>query len=587
MKKFYNNLLPANGNIIAETACNHEGDILKIYKIIDCVSKSQTNLIKFQVFLPEERVTEDHKEFNLFKKFSFTKSEWIKISKYASTRGLYIFTDIFGVKSFEITKLMNVIGYKIHSGDLLNTEIIKKVAKTKKILLLGIGGSHRKEVFETIKYLYNNKLSDFIVVMPGIQNFPTSIKNHSLDVIRELKLKYSKYGVKIGFADHLSGNLPESINLPLMAFASGACIVEKHITYKRSDKWEDYESALNSKDFSFLTKQAKKLCKLLINKDNYTKQDYSYRQKFKKAAFLKKDFPKNHILSFQDIEYKKGNNKNNSLLGLSLIGKKLKYDLKKNKRITNADLVSNVGAIIIARCSSSRLPNKAILKIENKESISLLINRIKTCKELSTIVLATTNLKSDDVLVKIAKREKISFYRGSLNNVALRVFNAAKKNKIDHIVRITADDILRDEKMIDKAIIDHLKSCCDVTITENMPYGTSTEILTIETLEKVVKQKTLPDNTEYLEHILDNSFYFSVNKVKSSYNFDKRIRLTLDYKEDLVLFKKIFKLFYKQNHIFPLTAVINYLNKNKKLIKINSDQKIKLTKNQINKKLYF
>ena len=46
MKKFYENLLPVNGNIIAETACNHEGDLLKIYKIIDCVSKSQTNLIK-------------------------------------------------------------------------------------------------------------------------------------------------------------------------------------------------------------------------------------------------------------------------------------------------------------------------------------------------------------------------------------------------------------------------------------------------------------------------------------------------------------------------------------------------------------
>ena len=587
MKKFYENLLPVNGNIIAETACNHEGDLLKIYKIIDCVSKSQTNLIKFQVFLPEERVTEDHKEFNLFKKFSFTKSEWIKISKYANKRGLHIFTDIFGVKSLEISKFMNVIGYKIHSGDLLNTELIIKVAKTKKILLLGVGGSHRKEVFDTIKYLYNKKLSDFIIVMPGIQNFPTSIQNHSLGEIRELKLKYSKYRVKVGFADHLSGGIPESINLPLMAFASGACVVEKHITYRRQDKWEDYESALNSKDFSFLTKQAKKLCKLLIKKNNYTKQDYSYRQKFKKAAYLKKDFPKNHILNLQDIEYKKGNNKNNSLLGLNLIGKKLKYDLKKNKRITNSNLISNVGAIIIARCGSSRLPNKAILKIENKESIALLINRIKTCRELNSIVLATTNLKSDDVLEKIAKREKICFYRGSLKNVALRVFNAAKKFKIDHIVRITADDILRDEKMIDKAIKNHLKSCCDVTVTKNMPYGTATEIMTIEALERVVKQKTLPDNTEYLEHILDNSFYFSVNKIKSSYSFDKKIRLTLDYKEDLFFFKKIFELFYKKNHIFPLSTVINYLNKNKKLININTNQKIKLTKNQINKDLFF
>ena len=61
----------------------------------------------------------------------------------------------------------------------------------------------------------------------------------------------------------------------------------------------------------------------------------------------------------------------------------------------------------------------------------------------------------------------------------------------------------------------------------------------------------------------------------------------MDYKEDLFFFKKIFELFYKKNHIFPLSTVINYLNKNKKLININTNQKIKLTKNQINKDLFF
>ena len=148
IRKIFNSFLPFNGQIIAELACNHEGNLSKIYKLIDCVSRSQTKLIKFQVFLPEERVSQDHSDFNLYKKFSFSKEEWIKISKYAHKKKLLLFSDIFGKKSFEIAKKMKVIGYKIHSGDLLNSELILQIAKTNKILLLGIGGSHRKEIID-------------------------------------------------------------------------------------------------------------------------------------------------------------------------------------------------------------------------------------------------------------------------------------------------------------------------------------------------------------------------------------------------------------------------------------------------------
>ena len=100
--------------------------------------------------------------------------------------------------------------------------------------------------------------------MQGVQTFPTPLNSHSLDEIKELNRKYSKYNVKVGFADHISGNLPEAIYLPLMAFASGACIVENHFTIDRRLKWEDYESALDIKNFNILTNQSKKLSKLLL-----------------------------------------------------------------------------------------------------------------------------------------------------------------------------------------------------------------------------------------------------------------------------------------------------------------------------------
>ena len=67
----------------------------------------------------------------------------------------------------------------------------------------------------------------------------------------------------------------------------------------------------------------------------------------------------------------------------------------------------NIGAIITARTSSSRLPNKAIRKIFNQESIQVLIKRVKTIKGVSKVVLATSVDKSDNVLEEIAKRNKI------------------------------------------------------------------------------------------------------------------------------------------------------------------------------------
>ena len=121
--------------------------------------------------------------------------------------------------------------------------------------------------------------------MPGVQTFPTPLEGHSITEVSDLLKKYSSYGIKVGFADHVAGDTAEAIQLPLMAFAAGACLVEKHITVNRKNKWIDYESSLDFKKFQLLTIQSKKLCKLLLRKEKYTKYDYLYRKQFKKSAF--------------------------------------------------------------------------------------------------------------------------------------------------------------------------------------------------------------------------------------------------------------------------------------------------------------
>ena len=249
MSQLFERLIPENGYVIGETACGHDGDINKLEELIDCVSDSQAQIIKFQIFLPIERATKDHPEWQIFNDLALTKNEWGRAVQYAREKDLIILADIFGDASFDIAEEIKVDGYKIHSEDLLNTYFIEKVAKTNKIVLIGVGGAHRVEIYELLNYLQQKDLCKQLILMPGVQTFPTSIEAHSIEELSDLQRNYQSYGVKVGFADHISGDLPEAITTPLMALSKGACLVEKHVTINRIDKWEDYQSALGKEDF--------------------------------------------------------------------------------------------------------------------------------------------------------------------------------------------------------------------------------------------------------------------------------------------------------------------------------------------------
>ena len=255
MSDLFSKLQPNNGYVIAEIACGHEGDPKKLKKLIDCVVDSECQIIKFQIFKTSERAIKGHKEWDIFDKLELSKEEWQKQIEYAKNKGLHIFADVYGYDSYSLAKQMNIDGYKIHSEDLLNTEFILEVCKSKKIVMIGVGGAKRKEISELIKQININVPFSKIILMTGVQTFPTPIGAHSIKEVSDLILKYSKYDVKLGFSDHVDGSKKESFILPLMAFSAGAGVIEKHLTFNRKDKWIDYHSALSFNDFNSSNKE--------------------------------------------------------------------------------------------------------------------------------------------------------------------------------------------------------------------------------------------------------------------------------------------------------------------------------------------
>jgi len=107
---------------------------------------------------------------------------------------------------------------------------------------------------------------------------------------------------------------------------------------------------------------------------------------------------------------------------------------------------------ITVRMKSTRLPNKVLLKIKGRRFIDHMIDRLKLAQRPSEIVLCTSDLEEDDILIQIAKENRIKYYRGNPDDVMLRIYNGAKKYEADVICSTTGDNAFTDPIIMDKMI---------------------------------------------------------------------------------------------------------------------------------------
>ncbi len=230
-------------------------------------------------------------------------------------------------------------------------------------------------------------------------------------------------------------------------------------------------------------------------------------------------------------------------------------------------------AIIQARVTSSRFPNKIFQKIKNKSLIDILIERIKKSKRINKIVLAIPNNIENKIIKKKVKNSVPIFY-GSEKDVLDRYYRAAKKFKANIIVRICGDCPLIDPKVIDNIIETYNKNDFDYvsnTIDPTFPDGLDVEVFNFEVLKKTWKEaKTDKERENVTEYILQKSKFKKKNiSFKKNLSF---IRLTIDEKIDLEQIKKVYLKLYK-NKFFGIDEIFKLYKINKNLFKINSEIK--------------
>lgn len=238
-----------------------------------------------------------------------------------------------------------------------------------------------------------------------------------------------------------------------------------------------------------------------------------------------------------------------------------------------------VVGIIQTRMGSTRLPGKTMMNIEGKHMLEHLIDRVKRSETLDSIVVATTNKTEDDVIVDLAEKCGVNWFRGSEGDVLDRYAKAAEKFNADIVVRVCADNPLTDPFEIDKLVRHHINTNADYSYNnlphpKGLPDGAGAEVISIDVLNKIHKLATEQPHREHVTlFILDNPVLFHIERLDADTRLRRQeFRLDVDYKEDLEFIREIYKRLYKPGEIIKLKEVIDLLDKHPELHKLRRNR---------------
>jgi len=240
----------------------------------------------------------------------------------------------------------------------------------------------------------------------------------------------------------------------------------------------------------------------------------------------------------------------------------------------------NIGIIIQARLSSTRLPNKILLDFcDGKTILEILYERIKKNIDIPVIIATTTNVK-DTQLVELLKGKNVLYYRGSESDVLSRFIDTAEYFKLTHIIRICSDNPFLYIDYI-KVLVETLRQYNDLDYISykiaDKPsilthYGFFAELASMNALYIANESK----EKQYHEHVTNYIYaheddfkikWISAEKIIE----DSNIRLTVDDETDFMITKSIYK---QTGENFDPESIIKYVN-NKPDIKQLMEQQIK------------
>ena len=204
---------------------------------------------------------------------------------------------------------------------------------------------------------------------------------------------------------------------------------------------------------------------------------------------------------------------------------------------------TGIYAIVQARMSSQRFPNKALADILGKPMLQRVLERLQASELLEKVILATTTNPEDKVLIDLASSIDIPSFAGSEDDVLDRLYQAA--NGANTVVRITGDCPLVDPKLIEGVLQYHFLYEYEFTTDRpSYPDGLDIEVMSYPALQRAWESASSPYDREHVtSYILSHPEKFRIGRF--SYDIplpDSFPKLSVDAPQDLELVRKVYSL---------------------------------------------
>ena len=227
-------------------------------------------------------------------------------------------------------------------------------------------------------------------------------------------------------------------------------------------------------------------------------------------------------------------------------------------------------AIIQARMGSTRLPGKVLMPLAGRPVLAHVVERLSYCRTLSATVVATTTEKADDAVAAFCVSAHVPCFRGSLDDVLDRYYQAAQIHGADPVVRITADCPAIDPVIVDAVVTGFCAGKYDLYgLDGEFPDGLDTSVFSFLALSTAWREATLQSEREHVgPYILNHPERFRIGGLRL-FNGVAHHRWTLDEPRDYEFLSRVFRRLYRKESPFLTNEVLDLLAQEPELLGLN------------------
>jgi N,N'-diacetyllegionaminate synthase len=295
--------------IIGEIAQTHDGSLGTAHAYIDAIANAGADAIKFQTHIAAAESTpgepwrvkfsrQDETRYDYWRRMEFTETQWQGLAEHAKERGLAFLSSAFSFEAVDLLERIGVPAWKVGAGETSNLPLLEKMARTGKLVILSSGMSDWAELDAAVNCVRENGAP--VAVLQCTTAYPCPPEKLGLNVIAELR---NRYHCPVGLSDH-SGTIYAGI----AAATLGANILEVHVTFSRECFGPDVPASITTKGLKQLVAGVSFVERALlnpVNKEAMAESLSEMKRVFGKSVVVARALPAGHLLTANDLAYKK------------------------------------------------------------------------------------------------------------------------------------------------------------------------------------------------------------------------------------------------------------------------------------------